>query len=172
MKPKLLIVDDDEEIRTQMKWALTTDYEVLEAEDRPGALEAFAANRPAVTLLDLGLPPHPNSPDEGFATLAALLAADRTAKVIIISGQSEKENAIQAVGAGAWDFLCKPVDTDELKMLLSRSFYVAGLEREYQETQKGLQPDTFEGMLGSSAAMRDVFASIRKVAVSNAPVLI
>jgi two-component system NtrC family response regulator len=172
MKPTLLIVDDDEEIRTQMKWALAGDYEILVAGDRAAALQAFAAGRPTVTLLDLGLPPHPNSPDEGLATLAALLAADRTAKVLIISGQGEKENAIQAVGAGAWDFLCKPVDTDELKLLLSRCCYISGLEREYQDTQKGLQAEVFEGMLGSSAVMRDVFASIRKVAVSSAPVLI
>ena len=59
MKPKLLIVDDDEAIRTQMKWALSQDYEVHFAEDRKAALESFEANSPAVTLLDLGLPPTP-----------------------------------------------------------------------------------------------------------------
>src|SRR6188474_2842516 len=141
MKPKLLIVDDDEEIRTQMKWALAGDYEIVVDENRAAAIEAFVAHRPTVTLLDLGLPPHPNSPDEGLATLGTLLAADRSAKIIIISGQEEKENAIQAVGSGAWDFLCKPVDTDELKLLLSRCCYVAGLEKEYQDTQKGIQPE-------------------------------
>lgn len=172
MKQKLLIVDDDEEIRTQMKWALTSEYEILVAEDRAGAVEKFLTGRPAVTLLDLGLPPHPNSPEEGLATLAALLSADRLAKIIIISGQGEKENAIQAVGAGAWDFLCKPVQTDELKHLLTRCFYVAGLEREYQEIQKTLQTDTFEGMVGSSRAMQEVFDLIRKVASTTAPVLI
>lgn len=172
MKQKLLIVDDDEEIRTQMKWALTADYEVLVAEDRAGAVEMFQSQRPPVILLDLGLPPHPNSPEEGLATIAALLAIDRTAKVIIISGQSEKENAIQAVGCGAWNFLCKPVNTDELKLLLSNCFYVAALERDFQDMQRNLQPDSFEGMLGSSAIMQDVFASIRKVASSTAPVLI
>jgi two-component system NtrC family response regulator len=88
MKPKLLIVDDDEAIRTQMKWALSEDYEVHFAEDRRGALEAFEANPPAVTLLDLGLPPRPNECDEGLAVLSDLLAVDSTAKVIIISGQS------------------------------------------------------------------------------------
>jgi len=106
MKPTLLIVDDDQEIRTQMKWALSQDYEIHFAEDRRGALEAFEANPPAVTLLDLGLPPRPNQCDEGLAVLSDLLAVDSTAKVIIISGQSEKQNALQAVGAGAYDFLC------------------------------------------------------------------
>ena len=114
MKPKLLIVDDDEAIRTQMKWALSEDYEVHFAEDRQGALEAFEANSPAVTLLDLGLPPRPNECDEGLAVLSDILAIDNTAKVIIISGQGEKRNAIEAVGAGAYDFLCKPVEMEEL----------------------------------------------------------
>ena len=105
MNPKVLIVDDDEAIRTQMKWALSEDYEVHFAEDRRAALEAFEANPPAVTLLDLGLPPRPNECDEGLAVLPDLLAVDSTAKIIIISGQSEKQNALQAVGAGAYDFL-------------------------------------------------------------------
>ena len=106
MKHKMLIVDDDEAIRTQMKWALSQDYEVHFAEDRKGALEAFEANSPAVTLLDLGLPPRPNDPDEGLAALSEILAVDSTAKVIVVSGQREKRNAIEAVGAGAYDFLC------------------------------------------------------------------
>ncbi len=78
MKPKLLIVDDDEDIRTQMKWALAKDYEVHLGEDRPSAMAVFAAEHPAVVLLDLGLPPHPNAPDEGLAALSELLAADRS----------------------------------------------------------------------------------------------
>src|ERR1051326_9375626 len=92
MKPKLLIVDDDEEIRTQMKWALAQDYEVLLAEDRLGAIECFRSARPTVTLLDLGLPPRPADAEEGFATLSSLMLADKTAKVVIITGQGEKEN--------------------------------------------------------------------------------
>jgi two-component system, NtrC family, response regulator len=172
MKSKLLIVDDDEEIRTQMKWALKGEYDVYLAEDRNGALKTFTAERPSVVMLDLGLPPHPASPEEGLSTLSALLAMDRLAKVIIISGQGEKANALQAVGAGAYDFLCKPVDMDELKALLRRCYHVAGLEREYHQMQQSLAVDTFEGMLGTSPAMQAVFASIRKVATTSAPVLI
>src|SRR4030095_6451524 len=99
MKPKLLIVDDDDEIRTQMKWALAQDYEVSIAGDRTEALATFESIRPPVVILDLGLPPRPNSPEEGFAALNAILALDPTVKIIIISGQNEKENAIRAVGA-------------------------------------------------------------------------
>ena len=172
MKPSLLIVDDDEEIRTQMKWALVQDYEVLLAEDRVTAVETFKASRPVVTMLDLGLPPRPNEPVEGLAVLSDLLALDTAAKVIIVSGQGEKENALHAVGAGAYDFLCKPVEMEELRLLLRRCFYVAALEKEYREMQQSARLEVFEDMLGTSPEMKGVFAFIRKVAVTTAPVLL
>ena len=172
MNPKVLIVDDDEAIRTQMKWALTQDYEVHFAEDRKGALEVFKANSPAVTLLDLGLPPHPNQSDEGLAALSELLEVDATAKVIVISGQSEKQNALQAVGEGAYDFLCKPVEMEELKLLLRRCIQVVELEKEYRELQQSQRSDVFEEMLGTSSQMQAAFALIRKVAGTDAPVLL
>ena len=105
MKPRLLIVDDDEEIRTQMKWALNRDYDVTLAEDSAGAVEAFQEKRPPVVLLDLGLPPQPATPEEGLKTLSELLAIDPLTKVVIVSGQGEKEVALRAIGAGAYDFL-------------------------------------------------------------------
>jgi two-component system NtrC family response regulator len=169
---KLLIIDDDEEIRTQMKWALTQDYEIFLAEDRPSALTAFSEHKPPVVLLDLGLPPHPASTEEGLAALAEMLAQDSLAKIIIVSGQGEKNNALQAIGAGAYDFLTKPVELEALKLLLKRAFHVASLEREYRQMQQHFQGETFEGMLGSSSEMQQVFSSIRKVATSDAPVLI
>jgi two-component system NtrC family response regulator len=172
MNPVVLIVDDDEAIRTQMKWTLGHDYEIVLADDRAEALDAFRKNKPVVTLLDLGLPPRPNDPDEGLAALSELLAIDVAAKVIVISGQGEKKNALQAVGAGAYDFLCKPVDPDELKLLLKRSIYLAELEREYQELQRSNRTDTFEDMLGTSPQIQGVFAFIRKVATTAAPVLL
>ena len=119
-KARLLIVDDDEDIRTQMKWALAEHYDVCLAGDRAGALAAFSSDRPSATLLDLGLPPHPNDPDEGLATLSQLLRADPSARVIVVTGQGDKDNALRAVGAGAYDFLAKPVDLDQLRALLQR----------------------------------------------------
>ena len=89
MKPRALIVDDDPEICTQMKWALAPDYELISAEDRASAVESFKSNQPVVTLLDLGLPPHPNECGEGLSALSELLAINRQAKIIIISGQAE-----------------------------------------------------------------------------------
>ena len=101
-----------------------------------------------------------------------MLAVDRTAKIIIISGQEEKENALRAVGAGAYDFLCKPIEIEELKLLLRRCFYVAKLEKEYRDMQRSSGAEAFEGMLGTSAQMQEVFAAIRKVATTSAPVLL
>ena len=171
-KPALLIVEDDEDIRTQMKWALATDYDVSLAGDRIEAEDAFMSNRPLVTLLDLGLPPRPNDPEEGLATLASLLELDPLAKVIIASGQGEKENALRAVGSGAYDFLCKPLQMDELKLVLQRCVYVAELEQEYRAMQQEQRAEVFEHMLGASAPMQSVFTFIRKVAPTSAPVLI
>jgi two-component system NtrC family response regulator len=172
MNPVLLLVDDDEAIRTQMKWALSADYEIISAEDRAGAVESFKKKKPAVTLLDLGLPPRPADPDEGLATLAELKTVDEMAKVIVISGQGEKKNALEAVAAGAYDFLCKPVDPDELKLLLKRCIYLADLEREYRKAKEGQRVTVFEDMLGTSPQMQGVFSFIRKVATTTAPVLL
>jgi len=172
MKPKILIIDDDEEIRTQMKWAVAAEYDVAMAGDRQDATKRFREHRPQVVLLDLGLPPNPNDTTEGMATLSGLLTLDRSAKIIIISGQSDRENAVRAIGAGAYDFLCKPVDVEQLKLLLQRCLFVSGLEREYRKLQVTDRPDMFEGILGSSAPMQEVFKTIVKVAKSSAPVLI
>jgi two-component system NtrC family response regulator len=172
MKNPLLIVDDDEEIRSQMRWALTEDYEISLAEDQRSALALFAAQKPAVVLLDLGLPPSPGEPTEGLAILAEMLRIAPHTKIIIISGQSEKTNAYRAISDGAYDFLSKPVQMDELKIILRRAFYLAQLEKEKQDIQSQLISTTFEQMLGSSPQMQDVFASIRKVAATEAPVLI
>jgi len=172
MNPKLLIVDDDEEIRTQMKWALAKDYDVSLAEDRPTALETFRTAQPSVVLLDLGLPPNPGNPEEGLLALSELLALDRLVKVVIVSGQGERENAMRAIGAGAYDFLSKPVDMEELKFLLRRCFHVVQLEKGYASMQQLMGGDSFEGMLGTSPQVRPIFETVRKVATSDAPVLI
>jgi two-component system NtrC family response regulator len=171
-KPMLLIVDDDEDLRTQMKWALAQDYEVILAEDRQSALKAFQKKKPDVVTLDLGLPPHPASVEEGFAVLSEILTVNPTAKIIVITGRGEKEHALKAVADGAYDFLQKPVELDELKVVLKRAIYLAGLEREHREMQDGLSYGGFQAMLGSSPQMREVFATIKKVASSDVPVLI
>lgn len=171
-KPKLLIIDDDEDLRTQLKWALAQDFDVVLAEDRSSALAAMKKAQPAVITLDLGLPPQPAGVDEGFAALDEILAENSKAKVVIITGRGEKENALRAIEKGAYDFFYKPIQVDELKIILGRAFYVSELEREQQTLKKKLNSSTFEGMLGTSSKMQEVYAVIRKVSATDAPVLI
>ena len=172
LHPKLLIVDDEEDIRTQMKWALAQDYQVFLAGDRAGAMEVVDREQPPVVTLDLGLPPRPAHVEEGFAALAEMLSADSFIKVIIITGRGEKEHALKAVGEGAYDFLYKPVEIDELKVVLKRAFYISSLEREHHFLQRQIGEEGFQGMLGGSPLMQDIFATVRKVATTEAPVLI
>jgi two-component system NtrC family response regulator len=171
-RAKLLVVDDDDEICTQMKWALHDDYEILIAGDRATALKAFQEEEFPVVLLDLGLPPNPGTPDEGFAAMSEILAQKAFTKVIIISGQGEKNSALRAIGAGAYDFIAKPVEIEELRIILKRTFHVASLEKNYHDLQQHLQSEVFENMVGTSPQMQQVFNALRKVAASEAPVLL
>src|SRR5262245_35296130 len=120
-KPRILIVDDDEEVRVLMKWALTQQYEVVLAEDRVSALASVKQHKPAVVTLDLGLPSSTGDPREGFAALGELLQHDPSIKIVVITGQDEKVNGMEAIGQGAYDFFCKPVKIEELKVVLSRA---------------------------------------------------
>ncbi len=171
-KQKLLIIDDDEDLRTQMKWALTGDYDIYLAEDRPSAIALINKEQPAVITLDLGLPPNPAGVEEGFAVLDHILDEYGHTKVIIITGRSEKEHALRAVGKGAYDYFYKPIELDELKVVLKRAFHVSQLEQEQRDLRQRLSGDTFEGMIGTSSKMQDIFSAIRKVATTDAPVLI
>ena len=168
----VLVIEDDESLRTQLKWALAGDYELVMARDRASALEAYRERRPDLTLLDLCLPPQPNDPAEGLALLAALRRLDYLAKVIVLSGKADRRIAQQVVSEGAWDYVVKPVDMTELKLLLRRCHQLAAMEREYLESQRESSQGYFEGMLGMSPAMEAIFASLQRVATTEAPVLI
>ncbi len=174
MNPKLLIVDDDEEIRTQMKWALAEGLR-----DCPGRGPAPARWKLSARTSRwwccwiLGLPPHPADPEEGLAALSELLALDRLAKVIVITGQGEKGIALRAIGGGAYDFLAKPVEMEELKFLLKRCFHVAQLEREYARhaaADAAAMPS--KACWAPARRCAPIFDTIRKVATTDAPVLI
>jgi two-component system NtrC family response regulator len=101
-----------------------------------------------------------------------MLTANSQAKIIIITGRAEKEHALKAVADGAYDILYKPVDIEELKVLLKRAFYLTSLEKENQAMQRKLGDSAFEGMIGSSVQMEELFSTVRKVASSDVPVLI
>ncbi len=171
-KHKLLIVEDDSSVATQMKWSLVQDYEVFLAESREDALKIIKEENPPVITLDLGLPPFPNDVKEGFNTLSEILKEDSLIKVVIITGQGQKEHALKAIDLGAYDFFPKPIQIEELKIVFKRAFYLYQLERENREMQAQLTGDAFRGMLGSCKKMQEVFSAIRKVATTDVAVLI
>jgi two-component system NtrC family response regulator len=170
-KPKLLIVEDDEDLRRQMRWALADEYEVVLAGDRPAALEALRAHRPPVMTLDLGLPPDAQGAAEGFATLAEIQRVDGAPKVVVITGREERDYALRAVDRGAYDYFCKPIQAEELKVVLRRALYLYRLEQENRELQRR-DHGGFEDMLGTSPQMEAVFGAVRRVAGTDAAVLI
>ncbi len=171
-KKKLLIIEDDEDLRIQMKWALAQDYEVLLADDKKSAIAVLRREHPAVITLDLGLPPLPVGVEEGFAVLEDILTEDGQAKVIIITGRGERENAIRAVEKGAYDFFYKPIQLDELNVILRRAFHLYELEQEQRALQQQFAGETFQGMLGTSRKMQEVFSAIRKVSTTDVPILV
>jgi two-component system NtrC family response regulator len=170
-KPKLLIVDDDEDLRTQMRWALAGDYEVILAGDRLAALEILRAQRPALVTLDLGLPPDAGGASEGFAALTQIQRLPEPPKVVVITGREEREHALRAVEQGAFDYFCKPIQAEELKVVLRRALQRHLIEQETRELQRR-DRQGLDDMIGGSPAMLDVFAAIRKVAASDATVLV
>jgi two-component system NtrC family response regulator len=168
---KVLIVEDDEFVANQMKWALAATHEVFLAEDRASGLELVRREQPSVVTLDLGLPPSSGDTTEGFLALSEMLQFDPLLKIMVISGQDEQKNAIDAVGQGAYDFFCKPVDLEALKTVIGRAGRVYELEQ--QNRRRSAEPElAFEGMLGSCPKIQEVFHNIRKVAATDAPVLI
>ena len=171
-RPKVLIVDDDDELRTQMRWALNARYEVLQAEDRTGALDVLKREQPGVVTLDLGLPPSPGDTREGFLALSEMLQCSPALKVLVITGQSEKENGLEAIGQGAYDFLAKPVNVDELKVIIDRAVHVEQLDRERRALLEQSTFESFEDLLGASPQMQKVFSTIDKVSGTDVPVLI
>jgi len=171
-KPRLLIVDDDEDLRVQMRWALDTEYEVLLAGDRAEALRLLEAQGPGLVTLDLGLPPQAQGVEEGFRTLEAVHAADPAAKVVVVTGRAEREHALAAVAQGAYDYFWKPIDVAELKIVLKRALQLRQLELENRELQGRLAAQGLEGMLGSHPEMQRVFTAVRKIATVDVPVLV
>ena len=155
-----------------MRWALNSRYDVLLAEDRASALDVLQKDEPGVVTLDLGLPPSPGDTREGFLALAEILQANPLTKVLVITGQSEKENGLEAIGQGAYDFLAKPVNVEELKVIIDRAIHVQQLDRERRELVEKRTYDAFDDLVGGSPQMQKVFATIDKVAGADVPVLI
>src|SRR5438128_3377290 len=172
-KPKLLIVDDDEAIRTQLKYALRDDFTLLFAEDRDSALTALRAEHPGLVSLDLGLPPHPDAAEEGLKALDEIMKAAPDTKVVVLTGNGDRENAVRAVQLGAFDYHLKPIQLNELKVVLQRAGYLKALEAESEKRLRASETTTrFEDILGNAPAMREIFSVVTRVAKTDATVLI
>ena len=172
---KLLIVDDSSEIRKQLKWGLGKDYRILLAESVDEALKFFKQHSPSVVTLDLGLPPDIDGASEGLRCLQSMLQQQPDTKIIVLSGNEDHANALAAISMGAYDYYHKPIDLDELKIILSRAFHLAGLEEENRRLQVSASQDQshgYSGIFGQCPQMQQVFAMIKKVASIDVPVLI
>ncbi|MFT6990604.1 MAG: two-component system NtrC family response regulator [Paraglaciecola sp.] len=126
---KILVVDDDLGIQKQLKWSFS-GYDVIFAEDRTSAIAQLRRFEPKVVTLDLGLPPDPSNASEGLATLEEILALAPQTKVIVVTGNNDKKNALKAVNLGAYDFYQKPIDSDTIQILVSRAINLFNLEME------------------------------------------
>ena len=173
MKPKLLIVEDDAGLQAQLKWAYE-EFEVIQATDREAALAALRAEAPAVVTLDLGLPPDPDGTSEGFAVLDAIMALKPDTKVIVASGHDARESALHAIERGAYDFYAKPVDIDELGLIVRRAYQLHLIEAENRRLAAGMGADrTVLGSLITAAPeMLKVARMIERVATTSASVML
>jgi two-component system NtrC family response regulator len=173
VKPRLLIVEDDEGLQRQLRWAYD-DYEVLVASDRAGALDIVRAAEPAVVTLDLGLPPDPDGVTEGFAALETILSMKPETKVIVASGHGARESALRAIASGAYDFYQKPVDIDQLGLIVRRAFQLHGIETENRrlEEQVGDARTVLGTMVTAAPEMLKVARTIERVADTGVSVML
>ncbi|GAA3895147.1 PEP-CTERM-box response regulator transcription factor [Sphingomonas limnosediminicola] len=171
-EPKvLLVVEDDEGLQRQLKWAYE-GYQVVCARDRQSAIEALRAYEPAVVTLDLGLPPDPDGTTEGFATLEEILRLKPDTKVIVATGHGARESALKAIGMGAYDFYKKPVDIDDLGMIVARAFHLHEIEEENRRLDNGSTGTVLGSIVTAAPEMMKVAKTIERVATADVSVML
>jgi two-component system, NtrC family, response regulator len=171
-KPRpLLIVEDDPALQKQLRWSLD-QFETLTAGDRESALAQIHRHNPAVVTMDLGLPPDADSVSEGFRLLEQILAAAPDSKVIVLTGQNDRANALRAIGLGAYDFFAKPFEPELLALTIDRAFRLFDLQQENRRLQATQHPPALAGLLTRNADMLRVCRTIEKVANSGATILL
>lgn len=167
----LLVVEDDEGLQRQLKWAYE-GYEVVCAGDRDGAIAALRAHEPAVVTLDLGLPPDPDGTDEGFAVLAEILRLKPGTKVIVATGHGAPESALRAIALGAYDFYKKPVEIDELGLIVARAFHLHALEEENRRLDDSGGGAVLGAIITAAPEMLKVARTIERVAGTDVSVML
>ncbi len=165
------MVEDDPGLQTQMKWSFE-DFEVFIAANRQEALKILKKERPPVITVDLGLPPDPDGTSEGLATVEEILSRAPNCKIIVVSGNDDRTNAVAAVASGAYDFYQKPIDSELLNQIVTRAYHVFELEEENRRLTMEHIDVPMEGMITSSPQMQTVCQRVEKVAPSDATVLL
>jgi two-component system NtrC family response regulator len=169
--PVLLVVEDDEGLQRQLKWAYE-GYRVVAAVDRESAIEALRLHEPAVVTLDLGLPPDPDGTAEGFATLSEILRLKPDTKVIVASGHGARESALKAISLGAYDFYRKPLDIDDLGLIVARAFHLHDIEVENRRLEAGGSNAVLGSIISAAPEMLKVARTIERVASADVSVML
>ena len=167
----LLIVDDDAGLLRQLRWAFS-EHKVYAAGTRQEAMDFLRTETIPVAIVDLGLPPDPDGASEGLATLSAILAAAPPTKVIIATGNENREHALRAIALGAYDFYQKPIDIDVLQLIVSRAEHMFELEAENRRLAEATLAPPVDGIIASSGEMLRVLRNIEKIAATGVTVLL
>ena len=170
-KGVLLIVEDDPGLQKQLKWSFD-GYEVLVASDRDAAIAVVRRHEPAVATVDLGLPPDPDGASEGLATLESILSLAPDTKIIMVTGNQDRANAVRAIGLGAYDFYQKPVDPEILGLIVERAFRLHDLQQENRRLVLRQTESPVSGIITNDPAMQKVCRTVEKVAPSDVSVLL
>jgi two-component system NtrC family response regulator len=161
-KNTLLIVEDDAGLQSQLRWHFD-EYNVVVADDRESAIAAVRQHEPSVVLQDLGLPPDDEGVEEGFKCVQEISTILPTAKIIVVTGNHDYENAVRAVALGAYDFYQKPINTETLDLIVQRAYHMHTLEaqnRKHQDQQKS----PLAGIVANDPQMLFICKTIKKVA--------
>jgi two-component system NtrC family response regulator len=169
--PPLLIVEDDPALQKQIRWSFD-QLEAVTADDRESALAQVRRHAPAVVTMDLGLPPDPDSVSEGFKLLEQILSIAPDTKIIVLTGQNDRTNALRAISLGAYDFFAKPFEPELLTLTVERAYRVFELQQENKRLQSMRQPDVLSGLISRDPEMLRICRTIEKVAPSNATVML
>jgi len=170
-RPPLLIVEDDPALQKQMRWAFDAYGPVL-ASDRESALAQLRRHAPAVVTMDLGLPPAPDDVSEGMKLLEQMLSIAPETKVIVLTGQHDRANAVRAIGLGAYDFYAKPFEPELLSLTIERAFRLHDLQQENRRLQEAGGSSALAGIITRDEGMAAILRTTEKVAPSNATVLV
>jgi DNA-binding NtrC family response regulator len=172
-KGTVLVVDDDDAVRSGLYWALTSDYQVLQASSRDEACNLIIEEDIDVVVSDLHLPPHLEDIAEGLALIDVARAQDPPMQVVVITGSDSKRAALEAVRRGAYGFFEKPLDPAELLHIVNQAARMRLLEIENRRLREELsRPPGFAHLTGSSAALERVLKQARSVAATSATVLL